>query len=127
MGWASDGRGLGGRGLGDSASDNPSIAQELYPEVRAGGFSHVDGNVDFYGRVNALLAPDMTIVDFGAGRGKDATDDPVAYRRGLRNLRGKVAEVVGVDTDPVVLTNVSLDRAIVIDKRMNDFPWNPNR
>jgi SAM-dependent methyltransferase len=91
-----------------------SVVETLYPEVAAGGFSRVDGNIEFYGRINALLTPTMTVLDFGAGRGKDATDDPVAYRRGLRVLKGKVAEVVGVDTDPAVLANPSLDRAIVV-------------
>jgi SAM-dependent methyltransferase len=92
------------------------VATRLYPEIRAGGFSRVDGNIEFYGRINALLSPSMTILDFGAGRGKDATDDPVTFRRGLRVLKGRVATVVGVDPDPVVLTNPSLDRGIVIEE-----------
>ena len=98
--------------LGDVGSGSSALSR-LYPEVQAGGFSRVDGNIEFYSRVNALLTPEMVVLDFGAGRGKDATDDPVQFRRSLRNLQGKVAAVVGVDIDPAVLSNPSVDRAIV--------------
>lgn len=97
----------------DRAASGFSTLRRLYPEVQAGGFSRVDGNIEFYSRVNALLTPEMVVVDFGAGRGKDATDDPVEFRRNLRNLQGKAAEVIGVDVDPAVLSNPSVDRAIV--------------
>ena len=93
-----------------------SLVETLYPEVRAGGFSRVDGNIEFYGRINALLHPAMTVLDFGAGRGKDATDDPVVFRRELRILKGKVAQVIGVDTDVAVLANPSVDRAFVVEE-----------
>ena len=82
----------------------------LYPETAVGGFSRVDGTIEFYTRVNALLHPDMTVLDFGAGRGL-FLDDPPTYRRGLQNLRGKVARVVGIDVDPAVRENESLDEA----------------
>ena len=98
--------------VGDVRSRSSTL-RRLYPEVQAGGFSRVDGNIEFYSRVSALLTPEMVVVDFGAGRGKDATDDPVDFRRSLRNLQGKAAEIVGVDIDPEVLSNPSVDRAIV--------------
>ncbi len=85
----------------------------LYPEVRAGGFSRVDGTVAFYQRVNALLHPSMTVVDVGAGRGKSAVD-PVGYRRELQRLRGKVSSVIGLDVDESVLVNPNVDAAHVI-------------
>jgi len=90
-----------------------SIVSRLYPEIGAGGYTRVDGSVEFYGRVNALISTDMTVLDFGAGRGKDIVDDPNAYRRSLRDLRGRVARVIGVDIDPAVLDNPCLDQAIV--------------
>lgn len=92
---------------------SPDVAAHLYPEVAAGGFSRVDGTVAFYQRVNALLGPAMTVVDFGAGRGQ-AQEDPVPYRRDLARLRGKVARVVGVDVDPAVRENPRVDEAVVI-------------
>ncbi len=94
---------------------NPQQAKR-FPEVAAGGYSRVDGSVAFYGRVQALLAErpgPTTIVDFGAGRGRVA-DDPVAFRRQLQELRGPDRTVIGVDVDPVVLTNPRVDDGRVI-------------
>lgn len=88
--------------------------QKLYPEIGAGGFSRVDGTVEFYGRVNSLLMKDMTVLDFGAGRGRDVLEGCVPYRRSLRLLKGNVAKVIGVDVDPIVRSNPSVDEAIVI-------------
>lgn len=87
----------------------------LYPEVGAGGFSRVDGTVQFYGRVRSLLRPDMVLLDFGAGRGVGPQEDPVEYRRGLQVHQGHVARVIGADIDPVVEENPVLDEAIVLD------------
>jgi SAM-dependent methyltransferase len=90
-----------------------SALRRRFPEVAAGGFSRVDGTVAFYQRVNALVGADSTVLDFGAGRGA-FLDDAVAYRRGLRLLRGRVREVIGADVDPAVRTNPALDRAVVL-------------
>jgi SAM-dependent methyltransferase len=84
------------------------------PEIFAGGFDRYDGTIQFYQRVNALLRPDFVVVDFGAGRGRIHVDDPIAYRRSLTSLRGKVKEVIGVDIDSAVTANPAIDRAIVI-------------
>ena len=86
----------------------------LYPEVGAGGFSHVDGTVGFYSRVNALLRPEFTILDLGAGRGATLEREPESYRTRLALMKGKVAKVVGVDVDEAVLENPFLDEAKVI-------------
>lgn len=79
-----------------------------YPEIEFGGFSDVDGTVKFYARISALLTPDMTLVDFGCGRGAH-TEDPVAYRRNLENFRGRAGRVIGVDVDGVGLANPTID------------------
>jgi SAM-dependent methyltransferase len=98
------------------------LQREFFPEVAAGGFSRVDGTIDFYVRVAALLRADMTVVDLGAGRG-EFTDDPVPYRRDLRCLRGRVARVIGVDVDPVVRDNPGCDEVRVIEPgRPIDLP-----
>jgi SAM-dependent methyltransferase len=93
-----------------------NVHSRFFPEVRAGGFSRVDGTVQFYQRVNALLSSRCVVLDFGAGRGVGHLEDAVPYRQALRNLKGKVREVVGADIDPVVKTNPSLDRAVVIEQ-----------
>lgn len=92
-----------------------NFVHRTYPEMIAGGFSRVDGTIQFYTRVNALLSDDMVVVDFGSGRGGWFADGDLSYRKSLRTLRGKVKEVVGVDVDPVVKDNPSVDRALVFD------------
>lgn len=87
----------------------------LYSETAAGGFSRVDGTVEFYQRVNALLSPAMTVIDFGAGRGR-SSEDSVAYRRSLSILKGKVDRVVGLDVDDVVRENPTVDETHVINQ-----------
>lgn len=91
------------------------VIERFFPEVGAGGFSRIDGTIEFYTRVNALLAPNMTVLNFGAGRGQAVHDDPSDYRRRLCALRGKAARVIGADPDPVVRTNPDIDEAIVMD------------
>ena len=88
--------------------------RQFYPETGAGGFSHVDGTVTFYSRVNALLRPDMTVLDFGAGRGRSVREDEIPYRRDLQTLKGKCARLIGVDIDDAVLEHPALDEVHVI-------------
>lgn len=96
---------------------------KLYPETAAGGFTGVDGTVQFYSRVRALLRPEHVLLDLGAGRGAGLLDDPVAFRRDLRTLRGHCKEVIGCDVDPIVLTNPGLDRAFLMNPdRKLDLP-----
>jgi len=89
--------------------------ERLFPEVQVGGFTRIDGTIEFYTRVNALLRPEMTVLDFGAGRGAGVIDATSDYRRQLRSLTGKVGKVIGVDVDPVVMSNPVLDEAHVIE------------
>jgi len=89
------------------------LRHPLYPESRAGGYSRVDGSVEFYSRVNALLTRNSFVVELGAGRGAYA-EDPVPYRRELRAFRGRVAQVIGLDVDPVVMDNPTVDEAHVL-------------
>lgn len=85
-----------------------------YPESSAGGFSRMSGTVQFYQRVQALLRPGDRILDFGAGRGLGHDGAP-SYATKLRTLRGEGRRVIGVDVDPIVTTNPSLDEAIIIE------------
>ena len=90
------------------------VGAHFFPEIAAGGFSRIDGTIQFWQRIGALIRPDSVVLDFGAGRGGPQTDDAVAYRRNLATLRGRVRELIGVDVDPAVTTNPALDRALVI-------------
>lgn len=87
------------------------LEKRMYREARVSGFPHADQEVAFYAQVAALLRPDDTVLDFGAGRGAWFHDEPSHYRRWLQNFRGRCAHVDGCDIDPVVLTNESLDEA----------------
>jgi SAM-dependent methyltransferase len=89
------------------------VQQVLYPELGAGGFTRIDGTVEFYGRVSSLVGPESCVVDLGAGRAA-WTADPVPHRRQLRNMRGQVGRLVGVDVDHAVLDNPSVDEAMVM-------------
>ena len=89
--------------------------ERMYPEVGAGGFTRHDGFVEFYVRVSALMKPESRVLDFGAGRGLWADGTLPEFHRNLRDLRARAKEVVGVDVDPVVLQNTTLDHAHVIE------------
>jgi SAM-dependent methyltransferase len=65
-----------------------------------------DGTLMFYSWVREHTGHQNSVLNVGAG---PATGNPV------RRLRGEVARVVGVDTDPIVLTNDELDESLVID------------
>ena len=80
----------------------------FYPESRFGGFSDVDGTILFYTRVNALIEPGYTLLDYGCGRGA-YREDPITLRRDLRIFKGKVQRVIGVDMDSEGATNPFID------------------
>lgn len=89
--------------------------QEIhYPESKFGGFTKIDGTIAFYSRVNSLLAPDFTILDYGCGRGK-YQDDLVSYRRNLRIFLGKVEKVIGVDASQTANENPYIDEFHLIE------------
>jgi SAM-dependent methyltransferase len=91
-----------------------AVGKRFFPEIEAGGFSRLDGTVQFYQRINALIRPDAVVMDYGAGRGASQTDDPAQFRRHLVTLKGRVRELIGADVDPAVKSNASLDRAILV-------------
>ncbi|HUK57845.1 MAG TPA: methyltransferase domain-containing protein [Stellaceae bacterium] len=82
--------------------------------MQVAGFTRLDGAMNFFGFVNALLHPGMTVVDFGAGRGNASEYPESPYRSAYCSLRGKAAKVIGIDIDPIVQQNPSVDEAIVI-------------
>jgi SAM-dependent methyltransferase len=90
--------------------------------VEAGGYTRSDGTVEFWSRVQSLVTPGHHVLDLGAGRGRGPSEDGVAWRRELQSLRGRVERVVGLDVDPAVLDNPSLDHAEVYDGH-EPFPF----
>jgi len=105
-----------GMGCPAGAGETKVIMVKFQPYAHLpGGFSQNDGTIDFYGRINSLLRGDMRVLDLGAGRAAWFEDDPSAYRRSLRLLKGKVAEVIATDVDEAVQQNRSCDRALLME------------
>ena len=44
---------------------------DMAAERMIGGFSPLDGTVEFYGRVNAIVKTHHVVVDLGAGRARE--------------------------------------------------------
>lgn len=88
--------------------------ERAYREIGAGGFSRVDGTIEFYTRVNALAGADMIVLDIGAGRGAQLLNAASPYRARLQSLRGRVQRLVAVDVDEAVKSNPFVDEAHVI-------------
>ena len=103
------------RPAGEVATKLQRTKRDFYPESAAGGYTHTDGTVEFFGRVNALLDPTMVVLDYGAGHGRGAQEDPVHWRRSLQTLKGKCGRLIGADIDPVVIENPALDEALLIE------------
>src|SRR5689334_19638099 len=78
-------------------------------------FHPLDGTVEFYGRINAILKPQFIVADIGAGRAAWWFDDPSAFRKSLRMLRGRAARVIGLDVDNAVLGNPTTDENRLIE------------
>ena len=65
----------------------------------------MDGTIEFYGRINAILKDSDSVLDLGAGKGSWYSLDNCSYRREIRNLKKKVKYLVGIDIDDAVLEN----------------------
>ncbi len=92
-----------------------SVVDRWRPETAAGGFTRDDEAIAFYTRVNALVSPDMVVVDLGAGRGSRFDAGSAPFRKTFCNFQGRVKRVIGLDVDPVVKTHPHLDEVHVIE------------
>jgi SAM-dependent methyltransferase len=93
---------------------NSEKIKNIFPEIAVGGFTSIDGTMEFYRRIDSLIDGQSRVLDFGAGRGAWYLEDPCLYRRSFRDLRGRVASLVGCDIDPSVLENEMLDQAVLL-------------
>jgi SAM-dependent methyltransferase len=83
------------------------------PEFRLGLFAYDDQIVDFYLRANSLLPEGGTVVELGAGRGRNIMDMPNDLIRKLMTFAARKARVIAVDIDDAVLENTFADESIV--------------
>ena len=102
-----------------------SVLHRERPERKAGGFTHDDGTFHFYARVNTLLFPDATLLDFGAGRGRRFDIPDPGYLEELQKFQGKVGKVIGTDIYDGVRHDPYLDEWHVTDPR-EPLPLPPN-
>jgi ubiquinone/menaquinone biosynthesis C-methylase UbiE len=94
----------------------PSV-QRLYDRhypVLNGGYRRGDGSRTFYQWIRSTAGiAQAKVLNVGAG----PTPEPA-----LRRLRGEVGRLVGVDVDPIVMTNEDLDEAHLSDGVSLPFP-----
>ena len=94
--------------------DRMSLLVKMRPEFPAGGFTSDDGTLQFYTRVNSLLSAQMTVLDYGAGRGRQFDIPDAGYLEALQKLQGRVAKVIGVDLHQGIHEHPYLDERHVI-------------
>ena len=80
-----------------------------------GGYHPRDGTVEFFGRIRGILEPSFTVLDLGAGRGSWYFEDQCELRRKVREMKGKVKRVIGLDVDSVVMDNPTTDENGLIE------------
>lgn len=95
--------------------------ERFFPEMRFGGFNQLDGTIEFYLRVNALLTPNSVTLDVGCGRG-NYHHDPVTTRKNLRTLKGRVARALGMDIDPSAAQNPAIDAFLLLESPAAPWP-----
>ncbi len=100
-----------------SGASKPARATDplarLFPERRVVSFVHRQDRQVFFSMVNDLVRPEHVVLDFGAGRNRFPEYGP--HLEKISTHKGRCARVIGVDVDPVVMENDSLDEAHVIE------------
>ena len=90
---------------------------------KIGGYSENDGTIDFYSRINCLINEKSTVLDFGAGRGI-WLEDKCEFRKNTRLLKNKVKVIYACDVDEAVLSNKSVDKALILQDLKLNLPNN---
>ena len=89
-----------------------------------GGYHELDGTIEFYGRINAILKKSDSVLDLGAGRGSWYSTDDCSYRREIHDLKKKVKYLVGIDIDDAVLENPTTHKNLTMSE--NKIPLEGN-
>ena len=84
------------------------------PETAAGGFTRDDEGIELYSRINALITPQSTVIDIGAGRGERFHNETSQFILELCRLQGKVKKIIGIDVDDNILEHPCLDERYIV-------------
>jgi len=84
----------------------------LFPETRFVSFNRRQDRLLFFSIVDELVGEDDIVLDLGAGRDRFTEFGPHLDR--VSRLKDRCKRVIGVDVDPVVLTNQALHEAHVV-------------
>jgi SAM-dependent methyltransferase len=88
---------------------NKGLKETYYPESEFGGYSRVSGTIAFFGRVRALLRPEMVVLDVGCGRGATADRLEKNPWERCRIFKGDCKKVIGIDVDAAGRENSFID------------------
>ncbi|MEL7691455.1 class I SAM-dependent methyltransferase [Citromicrobium bathyomarinum] len=106
-------------------AEGAELVRRHYPEASVGGFSRVNGSIEFYTRINALVNENSVVLDYGAGRGAQIDTERVPYVRHLKTLKGRVKHLEGCDIDETVMGNPFLNSAKVFQPE-KPLPYGDN-
>ncbi len=84
------------------------LFDRAYPERRFGGYTRVDGTVEFFTRVQAIACGAETLLDAGCGRGLHLIEGS-EFKRKLSDFRAPGRKVIGIDVNPAASTNPGVD------------------
>jgi SAM-dependent methyltransferase len=96
-------------------SRTKSLKETYYPEAEFGGYSRVSGTISFFGRVRALLKPDMIVLDVGCGRGAAADRLEKSPWERCRIFKGDCKRLIGIDVDKAGQENTFIDEFRAIE------------
>ena len=85
----------------------------LFPERRVVDFLHRQDRFVFFSMVNELVSPTDVVIDFGAGRGRQA-EFGSRHLRSISSFKGRCSKLIGIDPDPIVLENPTVDAGHVL-------------
>jgi SAM-dependent methyltransferase len=90
------------------------LNERIFPERRIASFFRRWDRFIFFSILADLVTPESVVMDYGAGRGLHAERE-FGHMAQISNFRGRVRKVIGVDPDPIVLTNPLIDEAFTVD------------
>lgn len=101
------------------------LVRKFYPESALLGYTFVDGTNAFYSSIRRMIgqnSSEKVLLDLGCGRGAYVQKDAGVpdYVIKVRNFKGEVKKVIGLDVDPNAASNPSLDEFYLLEI---DKPW----